>query len=176
MMTPASDQGTLTDRYALVPRTLIFLTRGERVLLLKGAAHKRLWAGRYNGIGGHVERGEDILSAAHRELFEETGLIVPDLRLCGVITIDAAQENGVVVFVLRGECPFGEVTPSAEGELEWVRRQDLATLPLVEDLQVLLPRALAASPTDAPFSAHYAYDATGKLQIRFFTPAPNQQP
>ena len=37
---PASDQGNLTERYHLVPRTLIFLTRGRQVLLIKGAPHK----------------------------------------------------------------------------------------------------------------------------------------
>ena len=65
---PSSDQGVTHDRYTLIPRTLIFLTRGERVLLLKGAPHKRLWANRYNGVGGHIERGEDVLTSARREL------------------------------------------------------------------------------------------------------------
>ena len=51
---PKSDQGVRNDRYKIIPRTLIFVTRGEQVLLLKGAEHKRLWANQYNGIGGHV--------------------------------------------------------------------------------------------------------------------------
>ena len=71
---PASDQGVSTDRYALIPRVLIFLIRDNQVLLLKGSEDKRLWANRFNGIGGHIEPGEDPLSAAYRELFEETGL------------------------------------------------------------------------------------------------------
>jgi len=62
---PVTDQGVNPDRYQLIPRTLIFLTRGESVLLLKGASHKRLWAERYNGVGGHVEQGEDILSTSN---------------------------------------------------------------------------------------------------------------
>ena len=101
---PASEQGVTRDRYTLIPRTLIFLTRGDHVLLLKGGPEKRLWANRYNGIGGHIERGEDILTAARRELVEEAGLSVPGLRLCGVVTIDAGQEVGIGIFVLRGEC------------------------------------------------------------------------
>jgi len=71
---PVTDQGLNQDRYMLIPRTLIFLTRGDKILLIKGAANKRLWANLYNGIGGHIEPGEDILSAARRELKEETNL------------------------------------------------------------------------------------------------------
>jgi len=164
---PSGDQGVQHRRYALIPRTLIFLTRGGRVLLIKGAAHKRLWANQYNGLGGHVERGEDVLSAARRELAEETGLLVQDLWHCGVITVDPGGEVGVVIFVLRGECSVGEPVPSPEGSLEWVSFADIDRLPLVEDLYALLPRALAAKRGEPPVFGHYWYDAGDRLVIRF---------
>lgn len=162
------DQGAAHDRYTVVPRTLIFLVRDAQVLLLKGAPTKRLWANQYNGLGGHVERGEDVLSAARRELREEAGLAEVTLHLVGIVMIDTGGAPGVGLFVFRGEAPAGwEPTPSPEGRPEWVPVTELARYPLVEDLQVLLPRVLAWQPGDAPFFALSTFDAQGQLRITF---------
>jgi 8-oxo-dGTP diphosphatase len=162
-----SEQGIQLNRYFVVPRVLIFLTSDGDVLLIKGAPHKRLWANLYNGLGGHVEKGENMLGAAERELFEEAGLSGIPLWLCGVILVDAGQESGVCVFVLRGETPKKQISPSSEGSPEWIPIEKFALLPLVEDLPVLLPRVLSMQPGDAPFSAHYQALPGEKVIITF---------
>lgn len=138
-----------------------------RVLLLLGAPDKHLWANRYNGVGGHIERGESVLNSARRELMEETGLTTPDLHLCGVITVDSGQDIGIGIYVLRGECPDGDPHPSREGRLEWIQFSEVLERPLVEDLYQVLPRLLAMKPGDPPFSAHSYYDDQGKLIVQF---------
>ncbi len=170
-----SEQGVTSDRYAIIPRTLIFVFRkeagspGGSVLLIKGAPTKRLWANRYNGIGGHIERGEDALSAARRELKEETGLESVSLRLVGTVLIDASDQRGIGLFVFRGEYASGELIESPEGELEWVPVDRIGEYPLVEDLKTLLPRILRMPPNDPPFCALYDYDEQEQMRIQFGT-------
>lgn len=164
---PKSDQGVNSDRYRVIPRTLIFLCWEDTVLLMKGAPTKRLWANRYNGIGGHIESGEDVLSAARRELKEETGLEGVPLRLVGTVMVDAGESTGIALYVFKGQYETGTLIASEEGELEWTPLNRLETYPLVEDLPVILPRVLQTQPGNAPFSARSYYDEEGRLQVVF---------
>lgn len=154
-------------RYTVIPRTLVFLLRGEEVLLLRLAETKGAWAGRYNGLGGHVERGEDPLSAARREVREETGLEARGLRLCGVVHVDLGRTPGIGLYVFVGQADGEGLKGTEEGQPEWVPLARLESVPLVEDLTVILPRAVEVYRNGAaPFSAVYTYDEAGALRIQ----------
>jgi hypothetical protein len=49
--------------------------------------------------------------------------------------------------------------------LEWIPFENVESLPLVEDLPILLPRVLAMQPGNPPFAGRYSYDQDGRLKI-----------
>ena len=162
---PVNDQGLFYDRYQIIPRVLIFVTRGESVLLIKGSPQKRIWANLYNGIGGHVEKGEDILTAAYREFYEETGLNLLNPWLCAVVTIDTGKGTGIGMHVFRGEMSPGKPKGTSEGLLEWVPLGDIQNVPLVEDLPVLIPKIMEIKKNSSPLFLHYNYSENDTMVI-----------
>ncbi len=166
----AMEQGAdaIQGRWLTLPRTLSFVLNGDHVLLLRRAAHKRVFPNQYNGLGGHIERDEDPACGALREIREESGLTVHSLRLRSIHNIDTGAPTGILLFVytaisdtraIHVDCP--------EGRLEWIHREKLMELDLVEDLPALLPRILAMCDSQPPLNAHVSYDADDKIVLRF---------
>lgn len=62
------------------PAMMVLIKRGDEILL---ARHSAYATARYTALAGFVEAGENIEEAIHREVLEEVGLRVKDLRYFG---------------------------------------------------------------------------------------------
>jgi 8-oxo-dGTP diphosphatase len=156
----------LTDkRWLTVSRTLCFLRNGDDILLLRRAATARIFPGKYNGVGGHIERGEDPLTCARREIREETALEANMLTLKAVYSIDAGAPTGITVYVFLGEVASRDFRDSGEGMLQWVAISELSQFDLVDDLQIVLPRILASPPGAQPLFIQMRYNQADELVL-----------
>lgn len=166
---PAVEQHFDSSRYQVIPRVLVFATRGMEILLLKllpRHGKTTRWTGRYNGLGGHIERGETALAAARRELLEESG-IQADLRLCGNLIVDADEKTGIELHIFSGEYLTGELHSTSEGLPAWIPLSELEQVPLVDDAPILIGKIRAMQPGDPPFCARSFFDEHGQLTVIF---------
>lgn len=114
--------------------TLCLIYDEDRILLQNRV--KKDWQG-YTLPGGHVEAGESIVAATIREMKEETGLTVKHPQLCGIKQFPI-EGGRYLVFLFRAKEFEGELVSSEEGEMKWIRRDELDKFPIVNDLKELL--------------------------------------
>ena len=114
--------------------TLCLIYDEDRILLQNRV--KKDWQG-YTLPGGHVEAGESIVAATIREMKEETGLTVKHPQLCGIKQFPI-EGGRYLVFLFRAKEFDGELVSSEEGEMKWIRRDELDKYPIVKDLKELL--------------------------------------
>lgn len=91
--------------------------------------------GDWDGIsfpGGHVEKGEPLVLAVIREVFEETGLTVKNLVPCGFKDwYDYEKEERVIVLFFKTSSYQGTLlSESKEGENCWM------TIPAIRNSKV----------------------------------------
>ncbi len=117
-------------------------------------------AGKWIGVGGHMEENESPEECALREIKEETGLTVKDLRLRGILTFILPDWGNELTFLYTARAETEEVTPCAEGTLAWIPIEIISGLPLWEGDRVFLP--LLQSRQDC-FSLKLIYAPGGAL-------------
>ncbi len=96
--------------------------------------------------GGFVEEGEQVVEAAPRELAEETGLRVGDLRLLGVYDTPGRDPRGwtvSVVYLARVPGEAAVVGADDASDARWFGADDLPELAF--DHALVLADALAVA-------------------------------
>lgn len=105
--------------------------------------------GKYNGLGGKLEMDEDVVAGMKRELREEAGIEVEDLRMKGTVSWPGFGKGGEdwFSFIFLIERFQGEVLKSnAEGTLEWIPISQVESLPLWDGDRYFLPLVFDGKP------------------------------
>ena len=142
--------------------------RREVLLVHRNARPDDHQLGKYNGLGGKLERDEDVLSGMRREIREEAGIECVSLRLRGTISWPGFGKRGEdwlgFVFLIDAfaGAPF-ESNP--EGALEWVALERMHALPMWEGDTHFLPLVFDDDPR--PFHGVMPY-RDGRMQSWHF--------
>lgn len=107
------------------PCMIVAVYRGNQVLLARGARHPE---GLYSVLAGFVESGESLEQCVHREVFEETGVRVKNLRY---ITSQSWPFPHSLMAGFIAEYAGGELVLDQDELLEggWFAFDDLPTTP-----------------------------------------------
>lgn len=128
--------------------TLCYLEQGDSYLMLYRVKKENdANQGKYVGVGGKFEDGESPEECVVRECREETGLTLTDYRYRGIVTFVSDRWNAEYMHLFTATGWTGEETACNEGELRWIRKDDLMRLPMWEGDAIFL-RLLEE---DAPF-------------------------
>ncbi len=142
--------------------TLIYAQRDDEVLLMHRNKEPNL--GLWVAPGGKIEVGESPREAARREMLEETGLAVDNLRLRGICSeVSPLPTWCWMLFIYTTRTFSGTLRPDLrEGRLAWTSIDAYLTArPIPEADAIFGPRVLGDDP--ALFEARFVYDADLKL-------------
>ncbi|MBW2485430.1 MAG: 8-oxo-dGTP diphosphatase [Deltaproteobacteria bacterium] len=104
---------------------------------------------KYNGLGGKMHAGEDVISCMRREILEEAGIECHEIVLRGTINWTGFGPHGEnwLGFIFRVDrfsgIPF---TANEEGTLRWVEIACLDTLPMWKGDRYFLPLVFDDNP------------------------------
>jgi 8-oxo-dGTP diphosphatase len=123
---------------------------GPEVLL--GLKKSGFGAGKWVGLGGHIEDGEKAEAAAVREVQEESGLVVPADSVQHMASIEfrfptrPAWDQTAEVFVTS--VYQGEAEESDEVAPRWFAEDELPLAQMWDDAKYWLPLVLAGEHVD----------------------------
>lgn len=137
--------------------TLVFVVRGGELLLMR--KKRGLGAGKVNGPGGKLERGESSLACAVREVQEELRVTPLGLEDAGLNAFQFVDGYSIRVLVFRASGLRGEPVETDEGAPLWTRLDAIPYHEMWEDDELWLPLVLGGRR----FSGRFVFDGDAML-------------
>ena len=103
---------------------------GKYLMLHRIKKENDLNQDKWVGIGGKFEDKESPEECNLREVYEETGLRLLNYRYCGIVTFVSDKWKTEYMHIFTSDNFYGEIIECDEGNLVWVDKKELLTLPL----------------------------------------------
>lgn len=148
-----------------VRAVLCYINRDDEYLLLlksKGKFGEGFW----NAPGGKIEPGETPEQAAKREVLEESGLSVSDLKYGGFLEFyfgPGKNQPDWTARVFKTSTFSGELKKSEEGELRWFSKWNIPYEQMWEDDRHWVPMLISGTK----FSGVFEFTPDSKKIVTF---------
>lgn len=143
--------------------TVCYIENSDQILMLyRNKKADDVNQGKWIGLGGKLEQDESPDECMLREVYEESGIQLEHYKTCGILTFIYAKKPAEYIFVYKASTSERQFTPTTEGELAWISKEDVMDLPLWEGDKKFLPLILGDEQADF-FSLKLRYDANDQL-------------
>lgn len=135
-----------------------FVKKDQKYLMLHRAKHKKIMPDIWMAPGGHIEFNEGLYAAARREILEETGLTIKNLRIKVVGNAylkDLDQE--LFFYWIMADYAGGELQfTDHDGEMAWLTPEEIAKLPtLLPEMREVVAQLFDNTPEIISYTASY---------------------
>ena len=103
--------------------------------------------GKWLGVGGKLEKGENADECFIREAFEETGIKLSkeQIKRRGIVDFSSEKYDDERMFLYTANVTSGFFSKCNEGKLKWIKKDEVLSLNMWEGDHVFLERLLADS-------------------------------
>lgn len=119
--------------------TLCYIEKEEQYLLLnRNKKELDENKGKWIGVGGKFKEGESPEECLLREVREETGLTLTEYQFRGIVTFISDAWGTEYMHLFTASHFTGTLTECDEGELKWIPKEEMDTLPTWEGDRIFL--------------------------------------
>lgn len=142
----------------------IFIRHDDTYIVMKRSPEKIFAPNVVHPFGGKVDLGENPLEAATREVQEETGITVTNIKLEAVILeINSPNNQGYnwVIFHFSGDYESGDIIETEEGVLHEYTADEIKQSDLFPSVRATIDHIL--DPHDGTVFITVRYDDEGNI-------------
>lgn len=142
----------------------MIIRKEEKFLVLKRSPLKRFWPNVIQPVGGKIDLEEDPYIGVLREVKEESGLTVKNVKLIAnfhEVNLDTSIPRNWIAYYFIGDYESGELTECEEGEFLLLTKEELLSQKLSTPLATSLKEMLELK--DNILLGKIIYDVNGAI-------------